>query len=195
MAAAIVLLVSAILKPWTWTGPAVASPSPAVATVAPTAVGVAVAPATPRPAPDSLCQYADTWLIVADGSDHRSLTKRTWLIATPGFAPGMPDPAALRSVTISSPSVEQLGLCIPEAVADVPGDWYGRLWSWRAGAKSPWTMVGTLDPAPGSFGALARPVAVVATAWPPGQYFVEARLGPTGTVAWLGVRIAEPAAG
>ena len=212
LAAAVLLVIVAIAKPWMGALPATpASRSPVSTSGAGSASPDAAAtqppatqpPATQPPATSGatpgeadvlsgLCQSHAGWLVVVDDLELGRIV-RTWLAVDvvsedPGLEPAQ---SAIPVATLVSGDVRQLGFCQP----DVPAEssmppWTGRLW-WQAPGSpaDARTLVGRLSVPAGSGGAVVEPQAGAPVAWPSGLYLLEIDMAGSTTSAWLGMRI------
>jgi hypothetical protein len=193
-AAAAVLLLAAIFKPWSaFEGARAALPAPG-ATSAVLAASAAGSSATPSAAP-MLCDSPDGWRVVTDDVEF-GRPVRTWFVADAVFSAVTPAQSIVPVATVLSSRVESLGFCLPTTLADVAArGWSGTLWRVGANPAAPgtWEQVGVVAPLPGSLGAEAAAPGRSVSSWPAGSYVLEARFGDLASRAWLGFVI-EPAA-
>jgi hypothetical protein len=117
---------------------------------------------------------------------------RTWMVADVEYSTTTPARSTIPVTTLVSSQVERLGFCLPVG-GGTPGanGWSGTVWR-TAGTGADPTLgqeAATLDPTPGSLGALAHPVGEAAVTWAPGLYFLQADFAGSNREAWLGLLI------
>lgn len=190
--AVVLLLIVAVVKPWSIGASAVptASSSSHQAVAGASATSQS-ATATALDAAGNLCTSPDGWQIVANDVElGRSV--RTWLVATAMYSAYPPLRSAIPVTSIVSSGVSSLGFCAPAALPGSAGtSWSGLLW--RQGGdgtnSNAWHLAARLAPTPGSLGALADPLIQSVGGWPPGHYVLEASFEPFAPEAWLGLII------
>jgi len=185
IAAAVVLVVVAIVKPWGWLPALPDRPAPVVAAEDP------AAPMSPAPVPDPsagpgemLCPPAGWELMTLDRLADWSV--RTWEPIAPVVASGPLD-AAIPTVRLEADGVVGLGVCAPPtptgATAGGPtGLVAGIAAVWRLdapGRSAVPVAVGPIDSDRGdgaghpAIARLVRPLVRSASTWPEGRYVVE----------------------
>lgn len=188
------LLLAAVVKPWSGPGPAGTTGSaPVIQSLASDRAADASSSASPPAVASGLCVSPDGWRVVADDVElGRSV--RTWLVADVEYSTTPPARSTIPVTTLVSSQVERLGFCLP-AGGGAPGTngWSGTLWRAADASLTPaqGQEAATLDPAPGSLGAMAYPVGEAALTWAPGLYFLQADFAGSNREAWLGLLI-EP---
>lgn len=192
VAAVVLLLIAAVVKPWPNRGSAGAAGTgqPFESSTGVTAAAPG-SPSSPAAAP-GLCVSPDGWRVVADDVElGRSV--RTWMVADVEYSTITPPALSTIPVTtLVSSQVERLGFCLPVG-GGTPGanGWSGTLWRTAGTGADPTQeqKAATLDPVPGSLGALAHPVGEAAITWAPGLYFLQADFAGSNREAWLGLLI------
>ena len=218
IAAVLVLLVLAVMKPWALgdgTGSVHRAPAPSAgrpvsfAAAAAGATGRATAPATsggngaPGANGADACWPSSSWRIVAD-ERFLGRTVRAWVTADPAAARTPLDPA-IGVTRVVSGGVLRLGFCAPVAADVVPGrTWRATVWRVDAApdAAHPRSFTSVLRMAApaGTDGTIAPPPPAgasrrAAALWPPGRYVLEVHDAVTPYAdAWFAVDIVTPTA-
>ncbi len=193
VAALLLALVLAILKPWTGTAPHSRGPD---ATGGEAVVGVTSRPASPSPtATDQLadlCTSPDGWRVVADDREF-GRTVRTWIVAGVELSNSdvMPDVSTIPQTTLPlNGGLTDLGFCAPAGTGSPLQRWTGTLWQVPLGAATAdWQFLAALTPSEDALGALTVGPGVPHIGV--GTYVIEAHNQGTGREAWLGVVVAS----
>jgi hypothetical protein len=191
-----VLLVLAVVKPWT-AARSTESVMPAALSVAAVTAAVPAGALSPAAGPgdwdNEVCAGTDDWLVVADDAKLGG-SFRTWLEASVIYSLVPPVRTSIPVAQLVSHAVERLGFCVPTAILDNGrNSWSGTLWRQGGDSAGPmaWREVARLNPSPGSPGAWADPLDRSTAVWPPGIYVMEARFSESPRDAWLGLAIVE----
>lgn len=211
VAAVVVLVLMAVLKPWAprdAAGAADRPPGASTALVTPSAIATASTPgagAAGTSRPDGTvagaCWPSGSWRIVAD-ERFLGRTVRAWVTADPVAARTPLDPAI--SVTrLVSGGILRFGFCAPVDAGVVPGrTWRATVWRidpviGTAASRSFTPVVRLLAPA-GADGTIGPPPGTsraTAALWPPGRYVLEVHDAMTPYAdAWFAVDLVTPAA-
>lgn len=190
VAAAALLVLVAVAKPWLLAGGApAAAPGPPREVVPGLSVSAAAGSSPAAPAA-VLCQGQDGWLVVADDVEFGQPI-RSWVAASVEYSAGQPLGSTIPTTVVISKALDRLGFCLPASMAEpVVVAWSGTLWRLdETTDPAGWQRAAQVAPAPGSLGAIAKPVDSRVTSWPPGEYVLEARFAGSADEAWLGLVI------